>query len=231
MANIPFSEPLDNEFSNTASDIITESTPVNQQQESFVDSSNNEALLSDNSHACMDLQSSLDLSHRSKMPIARRIATFSNLIKAPNKFGFSVLSPSQQSIDRESPIDETLLFPLFSIFASVGQYSVVCDKTAEGLEKQEGSSGAPQSSPKFLQCVDCPTRIPLSDLSMFASLKPSTNTRETLGILSEQHNSDCASRRRARQLSLTSAELSKPIEEGSDLSAAEITGTSIFCFR
>lgn len=191
------------------------------------DPTNNDSQRSDILSSIFDPHASLNLPHSNFTPEPMRISKFSKFLNAPNNFSFSLNSAPQQPFHLEGPIDETPIPPLFSILASVGQYSPLCEKTAEDLEMHEDMTRTPLSSPKFLQCAGCPTRISLSDLPKFTSQKPATHTRELLGRLSEQHHSECASRPRVSQMIMASERLSKPIEEGSDLTAVEITGVAI----
>lgn len=144
--------------------------------------------------------------------IGRFFQALQQLLDLFNSSAFISLQKSSP-LDTFSDVKEQKLPVLFSLLASVGQYTIKKSKTSERDNKWSRSAALnTRADTMFLQCTQCPMRISLQDLFRISSFKPTNYTAKLLGKLSVQHDAECPSRLAIHRL--RSEEVHHPIEEG-----------------
>ena len=127
-------------------------------------------------------------------------------------FCLASISPQRSlQLDTFSDGNEQNLPVLFSLLASVGQYTINKSKTFKRDSEWSRSAASNTRADTYLQCTQCPMRIALSDLFQISSLKPTTHTAKLLGKLAVQHDAECTSRFAIHRLRLEEAR--HPVEE------------------
>ena len=160
-----------------------------------------------------------------------RISRFVKVLKTADLYSSSSLSTSSiSSIQLDAPPDAKELKPvvLYSLLASVGQYTLVNIQTPkqEAAWSRSASSATPVATKSmYLQCTQCFMRVPLSELSRLSALNPITHTAEILSKFSAQHDAECISRLALNRLRSKGA--LKPIEEGQLESSRKSIGTHL----
>jgi hypothetical protein len=129
--------------------------------------------------------------------------------KHPAKFIEQIKIARFYDSPSDSPLEINLIF---SIIASVGQYTLENKGGNALISYRPLSKWASPKSVTYLYCTRCPIRIPISDLSRYVSSKPQTHTAEALSQLILLHEPQCNSRQYINKL--TSDDTIKPVEEG-----------------